>query len=182
MSRRFECVGQAQEHLEGQRHVLGRVPDETRDGLRNDAPLLRPRATLNQHFKVQLLGREPFKRVLADGAELLLFNIAEQPLLEVRVAEPPSVVIAQDALDVRRGKNFADHVEYGIIVERITDLLELFEEPLKDAAFDGVCGHEIEDQAILALAVTMDATHALFKAIRVPGDIVVEEDIAALGG
>ena len=166
--------------LEGERHELGRLAEEARDGLRHDAPLLRPRAPLDQHLEVELLAREPLQGVLADGAELPLVHVAEQALLEVGVAEAAGVVVAQHALDVGRGQDLADDVEDGVVVQRVADLLQLLEQPLQDAAFDGVGGHEVEDQAVLALAVAVDAAHPLLEAVRVPGDVVVEEDVADL--
>ncbi len=47
-------------------------------------------------------------------------------------------------------------------------------------ALDGVGRDEVEDQAILALAVAVDASHPLLQAVRVPRDVVVEEDVADL--
>ena len=179
-ARRLEGVRHARDGLERERHELGRLAEEARDGLRHDAPLLRPRAPLDQHLEVELLAREPLQGVLADGAELPLVHVAEQALLEVGVAELPGVVVAQHALDVGRGQDLADDVEDGVVVQRVADLLELLEQPLQDAAFDGVGGHEVEDQAVLALAVAVDAAHPLLEAVRVPGDVVVEEDVADL--
>ena len=79
-----------------------------------------------------------------------------------------------------RGQDLADDVEDGVVVEGVADLLQLLVQPLQDAAFDGVGGHEVEDQAVLALAVAVDAAHPLLEAVRVPGDVVVEEDVADL--
>ena len=171
---------QARDRLERERHELGRLAEETRDGLRHDAPLLRPRAPLDQHFEIELLAREPFQGVLADGAELVLVHVAEHALLEVGIAEPAGIVVAQHALDVSRRQDLADDVEYGVVVQRVADLLQLLEQPLQNAAFDGVGRDEIEDQAVLALAVAVDAAHPLLQAVRVPGDVVVEEDVADL--
>ena len=86
----------------------------------------------------------------------------------------------QHALDMGRRQNLADHVEDRVVVERVANLLELLVQPLKDPALDRVCGHEVEDQAVLALAVAVDAAHPLLETVRVPGDVVVEEDVADL--
>ena len=51
---------------------------------------------------------------------------------------------------------------------------------LQDPALDSVGRDEVEDQAILELAIPMDTPHALLEAVRVPGDVVVEENVAAL--
>ena len=169
---------QARHRLERERHELGRLAQEAGDGLRDDAPLLRPRAPLDQHLQIELLAREPLQRVLADGAELALVHVAEQAVFEVGVAEAAGVVVAQHALDVGRGQDLAHDVEDGIVVQGVADLLELLEQPLQDAALDGVGRDEVEDQAVLALAVAVDAAHPLLEAVRVPGDVVVEEDVA----
>ena len=110
----------------------------------------------------------------------LLIDVAEQALFEVGIAELAGVVVAQHALDVSRGQHLADDVEYGVVVQRVADLLQLLQQPLQDAPFDGIGRDEIEDQAVLALAVAVDAAHPLLKAVRVPGDVVIEKDVAAL--
>ena len=46
--------------------------------------------------------------------------------------------------------------------------------------FDGVGGDEVEDQAVLLLAVAVNAPHALLETVGVPGDVIVEEDVADL--
>ena len=178
--RRLEGVRQARHRLERERHELGRLAQEAGDGLRHDAPLLRPRAPLDQHFEIELLARESLQRVLADGAELALVDVAKQTLFEIGIAEVPGVVVAQHALDVGRGQDLAHHVEDGIVLQRVADLLQLLEQPLQDMALDRVGRDEVEDQAVLALAVAVDASHPLLQAVRVPRDVVVEEDVADL--
>ena len=79
-----------------------------------------------------------------------------------------------------RRQNLADNVEDRVVVQRVADLLELSMQPRKYAAFDGVGGHKVEDQAVFALPVAVDAPHPLLEAIRIPGDVVVEEDVAGL--
>ena len=44
----------------------------------------------------------------------------------------------------------------------------------------GVGGNEVEDQAILALAVSVDAPHPLLQPIRIPWNVVVDEEMAEL--
>ena len=75
--RRLERVGHARDRLQGERHELGRLAQEARDGLRHDAPLLRARPSLDQHLEVELLAGEPLERILADGAELSLVHVVE---------------------------------------------------------------------------------------------------------
>ena len=93
-ARRLKGVRHVREGLEGERHEIGRLANETRDGLRHDALFLRPRTPLNQHFQIELLAREPLKSVPADSTELLLVDVAKHALLEVCVAEFAGVVVS----------------------------------------------------------------------------------------
>ena len=179
-ARRLEGMRQARHRLKRERHELGRLTQEASDRLRHDTPLLRPRAPLDQHLEVELLAREPLQRVLADGAELVLVDVAQQAVFEIGIAEAPGVVVAQHALDVGGGQNFAHDVEDRIVVQRVADLLELFKQPLENAALNRVGRDEVEDQAVLALAVAVDAAHPLLQPVRVPRDVVVEQDVADL--
>ena len=60
------------------------------------------------------------------------------------------------------------------------NLLQLFEQALEDMPLDRVGGDEVEDEAVLRLEVPVDAPHALLQPVRVPRDVIVEEDVAAL--
>ncbi len=104
----------------------------------------------------------------------------EQPLFEVGIAETAGVVVAEHPLNLRCRQHLTDHVEHGVIVEGVADLLKLFQEPLEHPALDGVRGDEVKDQTVLALAVAVDTPHALLEAVGVPGDVVVEENVADL--
>ena len=59
-------------------------------------------------------------------------------------------------------------------------LLDALEQLLEDAALAGRRRDEVEDQAVLLLAVAVDAAHALFQPHRVPGDVVVDHQPAEL--
>ena len=65
-------------------------------------------------------------------------------------------------------------------VEVVLDRLEPLEELLQDAAFAGVGRDEVEDEAVLLLAVAVDAAHALLEADGIPGDVVVDHEPAEL--
>ena len=90
------------------------------------------------------------------------------------------VVVAQDALDVCSRQYFADDVEDCVIIQGVADLLQLVEQALQNPALDRVRRDEVEDEAVLALSVAVDASHPLFEPIRIPGNVVVEEDVAEL--
>ena len=51
---------------------------------------------------------------------------------------------------------------------------------MQDAPFAGVRRDEVEDQAVLLLAVAVDAAHALLQPDGVPGDVVVDHQPAEL--
>ena len=68
----------------------------------------------------------------------------------------------------------------GIVIKGIPDLLKLLKQPLQHATLDGVGRHEVEDEAVFALAVAVDAPHALLQAHGIPGDVVVDHEPAEL--
>src|ERR1019366_6754482 len=123
--------------------------------------LLCPRASLDQHLKVELLASQALQSVLTDRPELLLVDITEETLFEVGIPEVSRVVVAQDALDVGSRQDLADDVEDSIVIQRVADLLELVEQPLKNVTLNCVGRNKVEDQAVLALAVTVDSPHPL---------------------
>ena len=157
-----------------------RLGQEAGDGLGDDAAFLGLGPPLDQHLQVEPLGGQPFQGVLADGPESALVHVVQQPVFEVGVAQLAGVVVAQHALDLGGGQHLADDVEDRVVVQGVANLLQLLQQALEDAAFDGVGRHEVEDQAVLGLAVAVDAAHPLFEAVGVPGDVVVEQDVAAL--
>ena len=117
---------------------------------------------------------------MADLAESGFVHIAQQPLFEVMGAKLAGVVVAQGALYLRGGQDLADHVEHGVVVQGVADFLQLVQQPLQHMAFHGVRRHEVDDEAVFGLPVAVDAPHALFQAVGVPRDVVVEQDAAAL--
>ena len=78
------------------------------------------------------------------------------------------------------GKTVAHDVEHLVGAQFAADFLQPFEQLLQDAALAGVLGHEVEDQAVVLLAVTVDAADALFQADGVPGDVEVDHQPAEL--
>jgi hypothetical protein len=81
---------------------------------------------------------------------------------------------------VSRGQDLAHHIEDGIVLKGIADLLQLLKQPLQDMALNRVARDEIENEAVLALAVAVDASHPLLQAVRIPRDVIIEEDVADL--
>src|SRR5271167_339311 len=142
--------------------------------------LLGSGAALNEHLQIQFLRRKSFQGVLANRAETILAYIAKQPIFQIGLAQVARIIVAQDTFHLRRRKDFADYVENGIVLERVPNLIELFQQPIEDVALHGIRRDEIEDEAIAGLTITMDAAHPLFEPIGVPWNVVVEHDVAAL--
>ena len=65
-------------------------------------------------------------------------------------------------------------------VEIVLNGLDALEQLLQHAAFARVGGDEIEDEAILLLAVAVDAAHALLQAHGIPRDVVIDHQPAEL--
>jgi hypothetical protein len=51
---------------------------------------------------------------------------------------------------------------------------------LEEAAFAGVLRHEVEDEAVLLLAVSVDPSDSLLKSDGVPGNVKVDHQPAKL--
>jgi len=62
------------------------VTDEARHSFRHHPAFLRPGTPFYKHGKIQFLGCQTLKRVLADSAELTLIHVFEEPFL--RSASP----------------------------------------------------------------------------------------------
>lgn len=108
---RLEGVGEPSHRLEGKGRILGRLPHEPRNRLRDDPALFRAGAALDEQVEVQLLGRQPLKRRLADRPEVALVHVPEDTLLKIGLAEPSSVVVPEHPFDPRGGQNLSHHVE-----------------------------------------------------------------------
>jgi len=65
-------------------------------------------------------------------------------------------------------------------VEVVFNLADAVEEFFHHAAFTGVGGDEVENQAVLSLAIAVDATHPLLETHGVPRDVVVDHQPAEL--
>ena len=76
----------------------------------------------------------------------------------------------------------------GHLAENVKDLaakgvalfLQLFEEPLIDGAFAGFLRNQIPEMADLRLADTMDAAEALFEAVWIPWQVIIDHQMRAL--
>ena len=177
---RIERMHHAPDRLQIQGRVLGTLRDEACACLRHDAAFLGTCPALDQHVQVELLGCQSFQSIVADRAEVALVDILQESFFQVLVTQLAGIEVAQHAFHVSGWQHLPDHVEHRVIVERVADLLQLVQQPLQHPSLDRVGRHEVEDQTVQPLPVAMDAAHSLFQAIRIPRDVVVEQDVAAL--
>ena len=67
-----------------------------------------------------------------------------------------------------------------LAAERLPGLFQLLEQPPVDVALAGLVGDQVPQVADLRLADAVDAAEALFQAVRVPGQVVVDHQVGAL--
>src|SRR5262249_2359507 len=105
-------------------------PQRASNRFRHDPPLLGTSAPLYQHFQIEPFCSKALQGILTNGTKLLFIDVLEQAILQVGIPEFPGVVVPEDPLDVSGGQDLPNHVEDGIIVQGISNLLELLQKPL----------------------------------------------------
>ena len=73
----------------------------------------------------------------------------------------------------------AQHVEH-LATQGLARLFELLQQPEIDITFTCAFGHQVPQVAGFGLADTVDAPEALFNAVRVPGQVVIDHQVRAL--
>ena len=73
-----------------------------------------------------------------------------------------------------------NHVIHAVVTKAFADDVHLFQQFGKNFAFPGVAGNHIEDHHVALLAVAVDTSHALLKAVGVPGNVPVDKQAAEL--
>ena len=95
-----------------------------------------------------------------------------------------ALVTIQDWFDdtVKRHtfQHILDDIVNTIVTKLLTDDVEFRKQFLQHLAFSRIVCHHIEDYYIILLAITVNTTHALLQAIRIPGNIPVDEQAAEL--
>ena len=127
-----------------------------------------------------VLGQRPF---LEQGAQFASIQRAIHHLIEPRprfgqvaVADGLDEQIAQAALVEG---HLAEDVEH-LAAQGAAFLLQLFKQALVDRALARLAGDEVPQMADLRLADAVDAAKALFQAVGVPGQVVVDHQVGAL--
>ena len=74
---------------------------------------------------------------------------------------------------------FAEHIE-DLAMQCLTLLLQLVKEPLEHHALTRLLAHEVPQVTDLRLPDAMDASEALFEAVRVPRQVIVDHEMCTL--
>ena len=114
--------------------------------------------------RLSLREASPSSAVWQMARKSAFVHVLQETVFEIGVAEPAGVVVPQDALHVGRGQDLAHHVEDGVVIEGVADLLQLVEQALEHPPFDGVGCDEVEDEAVAPLSVAMDAAPCAARA------------------
>ena len=120
--------------------------------------------------------------LIGDGGELVGVPLVVDPLAQMASGGVAVVVVEGVAEEVAQGdllEGAPEDVE-DLAAQRGAGLVKLFEESFVDRAFAGLAGDEVPEMADLALAEAVDASEALFNAVGVPGQVVVDHEVGAL--
>ena len=121
-------------------------------------------------FLEKVLQRDAVERLIDGGVEarahLRLFAVADG--VEQQVAQ-------RFPLELQ----LPEHVEH-LAAERLPSLFQLLQQPPVDVAFAGLVRDQIPQMTDLGLADPVDAAEALFQAVRVPRQVVVDHQVGAL--
>ncbi len=148
--------------------------EEILDGLGHEAAFLGLDGLADDRRHVEFLRREPLQGGLGDLPEPGRVGFLDDPVGDRVLVGPPCIEVPEELFQEVGGKNLADHVEDLVGAELVTNLPQPLQQLLEHAAFAGVAGHEIEDDAVVLLAVPVDTPDPLFEPDGVPRDVVVD--------
>jgi hypothetical protein len=78
-----------------------------------------------------------------------------------------------ELLEAAARDDFADDIKNAVTSQCGLNLLKLVEERRQHLAFAGIGGDQVVDMHLFLLTIAVDAPHALFETVRIPGDVVV---------
>ena len=158
----------------------GGLHEELFDDLGHQPPFLGLGRPADDGREVEFLAGQALQRRFGDGPESLGADVADDAVLNLPFVGLPGVHLPQQLLQQVGREDLAHHVEDLIGAQVLADFGQPVEQLLQDAAFAGVLGHEVDDQAVVLLAVAVDAADPLLQADRVPGDVEVDHHPAEL--
>ena len=164
----------------GMQAGLGRgLDEEVLDDLGHQPPLLGLGRLADDRREVQFLLGQALQgdSVIARNRSGLTSRTMRSSICARRSA---GVHVAEQLLQQVRREDLAHHVEHLVGAQVLADLAQPLEQLLQHAAFAGVLGHEVEDEAVVLLAVAVDAADPLFQPDGVPGDVEVDHQPAEL--
>ena len=106
----------------------------------------------------------------------------QQPVFEVGVAELAGVVVAQHTLDWAAGSTSPTTLKTASSSRASRISWSFSSRRWRTRPSMVLVATKLKIRQSLRLAVAVDAAHPLFEAVRVPGDVVVEQDVADTGG
>ena len=148
--------------------------EEILDGLGHEAAFLGLDRLADDRRQVEFLLRKPLQGGFRDLPESGRVDFPDDPVGDGVLVGPPCVEVAEELLQEVGGEDLADHVEDLVGPELVADLAQPLQELLEHAAFAGVTGHEVENDAVVLLAVPVDAADPLLEPDGVPRDVVVD--------
>ena len=165
------------------RHGRG-LDEEIFDDFGHEAAFLGLGGFADDGGKIQFAFGEPFQRGIGDAFQSLRVHLLDDALLdEFFVDLVVRIHIANHFLQLIGGEHVAQDIEHlagALRVEVVFDGLDALKQFVEHAAFARVRRNKIENEAVLLLAVTVDAAHALFKPDRIPRNVVVDHQPAEL--
>lgn len=148
--------------------------------IRDEPPFLGLSRLADDGREVQFLFGQAFEGALGDRTEAIGAHVLDDSILNLVLVREAGVHVAEELLQQRRGEDFADHVEHLIRAKFAADFTKAVEQLLQNPAFAGVLGHEVDDEAVVFLAVTVNSADPLFEPDGIPGDVVVDHQPAEL--
>src|SRR5208283_1147998 len=156
------------------------LDEEVLDHFRHESPFTGLDRLSHNRREVQLSLGQSLQGRFGDRAEALGIDVTNDPGLDVRDVGLADVEVAEELFQQVAREDLADHIEDLVGSQLIADLAEPLKQLGQDTPLVGVHGDEIEDEAVVLLAVAMNASHALFQPHGAPGDIEVDHEPAEL--
>ncbi len=156
-------------------HVARERPEAPADPVQPGPGIRKPHAQPFVHVLVEVLEQRP-SGVFQPGADLFVHLRLQGLEGGVDLLRGPALLVdREDALfEVHAGFDRAQHLVGG--AEHAAEQVELLLQQLQNAAVGLVALiEEVDDHHVVLLAVAMAAADALFDALRVPGQVVVDD-------